>query len=257
MHIGGDKKDVYHTWVHRQFDAWVTPVQWLADRVLEKTAVPKERLHIVPLGIEMARFIENQPDRRAARDRYGLPHDATIVGMVGRLDPKKCQDVVIRAISALRPESPDLHLLVIGEQSHGEGDEYVATVHRLVEELGLVDRVHFRPFEQQVEWAYAPMDVFVLASKSEAYGMVTIEAMASGTPVIGTNDGGTVSLIDHGHNGLLVTPKSVEELTAALKLLLTDRTYALQLALTARREAPARFSHSAQCDAWERLLDSL
>jgi glycosyltransferase involved in cell wall biosynthesis len=87
--------------------------------------------------------------------------------------------------------------------------------------------------------------------------MVTIEAMASGIPVIATNDGGTVSLVNHGRNGLLVTPKNVDELAEAMLRLIEHPNLAHQLAETARREAVVRYSHTAQCEAWETLLGEL
>ena len=257
MHVGGAKKDFYHAWLHQSFDAWVTPVQWLADRVLEKTTVDPKRIHIIPRGNEIDKFIKHQPGRIEARRRYQLPEDVFLVGVVGRLDPKKCQDVVIEAVANVRRAGHNVHLLLIGNQSFGEGDEYVAEVHAQVKRLGLSDVVHFRPHDDEVEWAYAGLDIFVLASKSECYGMVTTEAMSSGIPVIGTNDGGTVSMIEHGRNGLLVTPKSVDELTSALLKLINDPAKARQLATTAREEAKTLYSHTHQCEQWEKLLLTL
>jgi glycosyltransferase involved in cell wall biosynthesis len=145
----------------------------------------------------------------------------------------------------------------VGDQSHNEGDEYTAFVHRLAVDLGLSDFIHFHPHDKQVERAYAAMDIFTMASKSECYGMVTIEAMVSGVPVIGTNDGGTVSLIDHERNGLLVTPRDINELTRALLRLMENPDLAARLADTAREEAREKYSHRRQCEAWEALFERL
>lgn len=257
MHIGVDKKDPYHAWLYRQFDAAVTPVKWLADRMLEKTTVPPNRLHIIPRGIEVARYTIDALSREKARARFGLPPGETVIGLIGRLDPKKGQDIALRALERLHRDGHRVHLLLVGDTSFDEGDSYARDIKRLTEELKLTDFVHFSPHIGDVETAYAALDIFVLASKSEAYGMVTIEALTSGLPVIGTNDGGTVSLIDHERTGLLVEPMNVEDLAAALRRLLTDREFATRLGATARDEAVVRFSHETQCRAWETLLAEL
>ena len=257
MHIGVDKKDPYHAWLYRQFDAFVTPVQWLADRVMEKTTVPSERLHIIPRGIEVARFTTEQPSREDARRRLGLPSDAWIVGLIGRLDPKKGQEIMVRALDLIHREGHPIHLLLMGDPTFNEGDDYARRVRDVIRKSGLEEFVHLNPFIEDVQTAYAALDCFVLASKSEAYGMVTIEALTSGLPVIGTNDGGTVSLIDHERTGLLVEPMNVEALAAALKRLLGEPGLARRLGEAAREEASVRFSHETQCRAWEDLIVEL
>jgi glycosyltransferase involved in cell wall biosynthesis len=257
MHIGKNKKDLYHRWLYRQIDAFVTPVPWLAERVREKTSVPKDRLHIIPRGIEVARFTDAKPEKVAARSSLGLPPRAPLIGLIGRLDPKKGQDTVIKALARVHAAGYPAHLLLVGDQSFDEGDKYAASIRSLVEDTGMTDYVHFRSHRPDVETAYAALDIFVLASKSECYGMVTIEALTSGLPVVGTNDGGTVSLIDPGRNGLLVTPQDVAELSEALVSLLKEPEATAQMGLRARQEARVKFAHTTQCKAWEGLLEQL
>ncbi|MCP4685699.1 MAG: glycosyltransferase family 4 protein [bacterium] len=256
MHIGGTKKDVFHSWLYRQFDAWATPVQWLADRVMEKTVVPPEKIHVIPRGIEIERFTANRPGRAEARAHYGLSEDDFVIGLIGRLDPKKCQDVAVKALAAVHASGHRAHLLLVGDQSFNEGDDYAASVHRKVDELGLGEQVHFHPHDKFVERAYAALDIFTMASRSECYGMVTIEAMVSGIPVIGTNDGGTVSLIDHERNGLLVEPRDVDGLAQALLRLIERPDLRDRLRREAQDEAVVKYSHLRQCEAWEALFRS-
>lgn len=257
MHIGKRKHDPYHFWLYRQIDAFITPVQWLAERVLEKTSVPKNRLHIVPRGTEIDRLTSGKPRKVEAKARFGLPEDVTVIGMVARLDPKKGQDIVIEALARLKPVGYRPHLLLVGDQSFDEGDEYAASIHQLVEGLDLSDQVHYFPHMPEVEWAYAALDIFVLASKSECYGMVTVEALVSGLPVVGTNDGGTVSLIESGRNGFLVEPRNVEALVQALRTLLDDPGLMTKMGITAQAEAVVKYSHTRQCELWEKVMENL
>jgi D-inositol-3-phosphate glycosyltransferase len=257
MHIGGRKKDPYHVWLYRRFDAFVTPVQWLADRVLEKTSVPSERIHIIPFGTEIACFTSGRPSREAARNRFGLPLDQPVLGLIGRLDPKKGQDVAVEALAQLGQSGCRPHLLIIGDQSFNEGDEFTDYVHALVDKHGLKDQVHFFPHTPDVAWAYAALDLFLMASKSECYGMVTVEAFLSAVPVIGTNDGGTVDLVHPGQNGLLVEPRNATQLAEAIKSLLDDPELVRRMGQAAHEEAIVKFSHVQQCEAWESLLEEL
>jgi D-inositol-3-phosphate glycosyltransferase len=257
MHIGKNKKDPYHAWLYRRIDAFVTPVAWLAERVLEKTSVMPKDLHIIPHGIEIERFTAGKPSREAARRRFGLPPDAWVAGLIGRLDPKKGQDMAIKAIAAMHGLGHRPHLLLVGDQSFDEGDDYARGIHRLVDELRMNDYVHFFPHHTDVEWAYAALDVFVLASKSECYGMVTVEALVSGLPVVGTNDGGTISLIDHGRNGFLVEPRNVDALATALTALIENRDQVVRMGASAQKEAVLKYSHVSQCESWERVFEDL
>lgn len=257
MHIGGTKKDLYHAWLYRRFDAWSTPVEWLKDRVLEKTVLPPEKIHIIPRCIDVERFTANKPSRSEARRYYGLGEEDIVIGLIGRLDPKKCQDVVISALALVHQRGYRAHLLLVGDQSHNEGDAYAERVHRLVGELELTEFVHFHPHEEVVERAYAALDIFTMASRSECYGMVTVEAMVSGVPMIGTNDGGTVSLIDHGRTGLLVPPKDVKATAAAIIRLLENPAETSHMGEVAQREALKKYSHHQQCQSWEKLFRGL
>jgi len=257
MHIGGNKKDMLHSMEYRRLDAWVTPIQWLADRVVEKTNIPPEKIHVIPRGIELERFTLNRPDKRAARQKLNLPEDILLAGVVGRLDPKKCQDTAIKAVANVRRSGHPLCLLIVGDQTLLENTGYPEYLRQLVNELGLQDVVHFRPHQRQPEYAYAALDIFVLPSQSETYGMVTIEALASGLPVIGTDDGGTIDLIDHEKNGLRYTPQNDDELTAALLRYITQPEFAQQMATQAKQDALDKYSHTRQCEGWERLFGRL
>jgi len=257
MHIGGDKKDFLHSWEYAHFDAWVTPVQWLADRVLDKTTVPLSKIHIIPHGIELKRFTLDRPDKKTARRKLGIDETVTLAGIIGRLDPKKCQHVVIKVLKKVHEAGHPLHLLVVGDRTLSEWEDYDRYLEQLVDELNLCNFVHFRPHQQDPEYAFAALDLFVLASQSETYGMVTIEALASGLPVIGTSEGGTLDLISHEKNGLLFTPMNEDELTEAMLRYITDSDFATRMAKQAKQDAIERFSHIRQCESWERLLDEI
>ncbi|MCB2230944.1 glycosyltransferase family 4 protein [bacterium] len=257
MHIGADKKDMFHAWEYGHFDAWITPVQWLADRVQEKTVVPKEKIHIIPRGIELDRFQDFKPDKLTARERLDLPPDAYIAGVIGRLDRKKCQDTAIRALGRLHENGHRVHLALIGDKTRHEETGYAEELRALVDERNLSDFVHFRPHQKEPEYAYASLDQFILPSESETAGMVVVEAFASGLPTIGTRAGGTISQLDHGRNGLLYEPHNDSELADCMTRFIADPSFAEEAAREALTDSRLKYSHFAQCEGWEQVIEGL
>lgn len=157
----------------------------VADR-LRAWGVPDSRIHVVPNGIDAARFRHDPAARAAARARLGLPADATVVGGVGRLVPGKRFDRLVRACAA----QPGVRLLVVGD-----GPER-ARLLRLARELGAADRVLLpgecggavapvhRPGVPGLPELLAAMDLFVSPSTEEAFGLSVLEALAAGLPVL-------------------------------------------------------------------------
>lgn len=158
-------------------------------RRLEHWGVRRDRIHVVPNGIEAARFAFDTAARRAARHRLGLPEDAFVVGGVGRLTPGKRYDTLLRAVAEL----PGARLLLIGE-----GPER-AVLRRLAGELGAADRtvlhgacqdpppvLPLSPTEDgpDLPSLLAAMDVFVSTSPEETFGLAVVEALAAGLPVL-------------------------------------------------------------------------
>ncbi|KIF74874.1 glycosyl transferase [Streptomyces sp. 150FB] len=158
-------------------------------RRLERWGVRRDRIHVVPNGIEVARFAYDESARRAAREHLGLPRDAFVVGGVGRLTDSKRFDALVRAVADL----PDARLILVGEGA--EREELL----RLARDRGAAERILLvgacedpppPPPAEQVASAepdlpalLAAMDVFVSTSHDEAFGLAIIEALAAGLPV--------------------------------------------------------------------------
>ena len=256
MQFGRSKRDAIHRWQHRQLDAWIAPLPSLAEQTARMTAVPRERIHVIPLGIELAPF-GDLPAQSAARQELGLPENAFIAGVLGRLDRGKGQEYLLRAAAMLRSEGRTLHLLIVGEETRGEQQGYARHLQQLASGLHISDIVHFRGFVREIPAAYAAMDVFTLTSLSETYGMVTIEALAAGRPVIATESGGTPDILGGIEEALLVPPADARSLANALSVLMDDPALAKRLGERGRAHAFARYGHDRQCASIESLLDDL
>lgn len=148
-------------------------------------------------------------------------HDTVVIGMVGRLAPWKGQEVFLRAF-ARAADGRRLRARLIGSAMFGE-DDYVASLHRLCADLGIVDVVDFRGFQSDVWGELAALDILVHASVTpEPFGQVVIEGMAAGVAVIAADAGGPAEVVTGGVDGLLVPMSDVAGLTAAIARLADD-----------------------------------
>lgn len=256
MQFGRAKNDFLHRVQHARLDAWIAPLPWLARQTAEWTTISQERIHTIPFGIDLTQFQE-LPSRQQARDEIRLPQDAFIAGVIGRLDRGKGQEYLIRATALLRDKGEELHVLLLGAETLGEQQGYAHELHKLTASLSVSDRVHFRGFQENVGLGYAAMNCFVLTSLSETYGMVTIEAMAAGLPVIGTDSAGTPDILRGGETGLLIPPRDPEALADSLEMLMLQPKTRARLGNAGREDAQTRFSHQLHCERIEALLERI
>ncbi len=155
-------------------------------------------------------------DPAAARARYGIPAGRPLAVTVSRLAPEKSVDAILRAFQQVS-EPPGAYLLIVG------GGPSAAHLEALARELGIAERVRFTgalPHEGALE-LMAGADLFVFASQTETQGVVLIEAMAAGVPVVAVGVAGAAEAVADGESGLLVPPDP-EALAAGMSWLLAD-----------------------------------
>jgi glycosyltransferase involved in cell wall biosynthesis len=175
--------------------------------------------------------------------------------MSGRLAPWKGQDVFIRAFAAAFPDGSE-EAWVVGGSLFGEQD-YERSLVELVKSLGMGERVHLLGFRDDALQLVADSDVAVHASITpEPFGLVVIEAMALGTPVVASDAGGPSETITHGVDGILVPAGDISALAKALQLLAADPALRDKLARSARRAA-ASYSPTLIARALESVYTDL
>ena len=198
MQIPRPKKTPYHRFRYRAIDAWVCPLSWLKDQVNRHTSVTPNRTHIIPLGLDDQWFDpinDTIQHRRQCRLDLGLSQECFVITLVGRIDRKKGQTVLIRALNEM---PPDAHVLIVGDPTLDQLSDNFDEVRSLVRDKELQWRVHFRPYMDFPRAAYVAADAVAVCSQQESVGTVTLEAMASGCAIVGTENGGTGELLDHG-----------------------------------------------------------
>jgi glycosyltransferase involved in cell wall biosynthesis len=169
---------------------------------------------------------EFRPDRAGAfRPRVGIDETVPVVGAVARLDPLKGLDVLLEAHALARAERPELQLVIVGSPVLGQ-DAYAESLRRRVDETSGAVLLESR---DDIPDVMADLDVLALPSiEPESYGLVLVEALASGTPVVTTDHGGPPEIVARATpgTGLVVPPNDAEALAAALLQLLPARTSA-------------------------------
>jgi len=230
-------------------DVTVCVSQAVASYARTQLGVRPSRVRVIPNGIDLRRFAppaDPSAAQREARERFGLPRDATILGAVGRLDEQKACLDLLAAFDCLAPVYPDLVLVFAGRGPlEGELRRRAATHGERVRLLG---------FQEDVPAVLDALDVFALPSLWEGFGLSVAEALARGKPVV-------VSAVDSlpevvGPAGVLVPPARPARLAAALDELLQSPSARAELAARAPRQA-ARFSLEVMRSAYLALYEEL
>jgi glycosyltransferase involved in cell wall biosynthesis len=222
--------------VYRLADRIITSGEAVA-RIVEGAGVSRERIVAIGPGIDTARFHPGVSGK-AVRTELGLR--GPVVGLVANIRGSKGHRFFLDAARDVLRRHPDARFLIVGD---GIGFD---DVRRRVDELGLAQHVVMTGFRRDVPEVMAALDVLVLPSvKSEAMSQVIPQALAVGTPVVGTTVGGTPELVRDGETGRVVPPADAPALAAAIADMLAAPARARQLARRGQAEVLARHSMEA------------
>lgn len=252
----GDKKLVVHThggevyphsriehdtkpivgWLCRRADLVVAPSHYYEREVVRAFDVDASKTFVSPSGgVDTKRF--SPRDKAAAREALGLKRDAIVLGFVGRVVEDKGWDVFLETVHRLAKGRRDVHGLVVGD-----GDD-LPELRARADALGIGDRVRCLGMIAQTELpdAYASMDVFLFPTRrgAEALGLVPIEAMAMGVPVVGSNGYAVPEYVEDGSNGFLAPERDVDAFVAAVTKIL-ERSESERRAMSERAVATAK-----------------
>lgn len=222
-------------------DCVLAPTQDEARDLVRLYAAHPDRVRVVSPGVDTALF-RPAPDREAARRALDVP-GRTLVLFVGRLQPLKAPDLAVRAVAELAAPGSALDpvLLIVGGPSGGSamGPDQIA---RIAADEGIPDRVvvHEPVPQRRLADFYRAADVVILPSRSESFGLVALEASASGTPVVATDVGGLRTTVRDGETGILVSGADPAPFAGAMRRILADQALATAMAHAGPRFA-ARF----------------
>lgn len=222
------------------------------EEAFESQGVAKGKLTVIPNGVDTDRFREIDPDRRESlRAKYELG-EGPVVLYVGTVTPRKgVKELMQASTEFLTSDEQDTRLVVVGKTDMNP--EYTAEVREIIESRGIGNRVVFTGFvpDDEIPVFYDVADVFVLPSFEEGSSIAVTEAIASGTPVVGSRIDGIRQQIENGVHGRLVEPGDADELATALSEVLADHETREEMA----RALEARAEELSWSRITERILD--
>lgn len=180
-----------------------------------KMGIPRQKIIHIPNGIDMGRFSGDIDTVRVRRELH-IAKNENVIGTVGRMVTEKGQIYLLEALEHLKSKWPDLKCVLIGEGPLQPSLKHYARKARINEMC-----IFLAP-RNDIEAIYSIFDIFVLPSIREPFGLVALEAMAAGVPVIATDAGGPKDYIHSGYNGILVPSENAQALAGQINRLLSD-----------------------------------
>jgi len=227
----------------------------MATAVREKIC-PSEKITYLGNGIDLDRFKprRSRGSLRNKRKELGIPPDSKVIGMVGRLTYEKGYQELFLAAKEVLLKNQEVFFVVVGPSDVVEEQEF----HRLVENLGISERVHFLGMRLDMPEIYGMMDMFVFPSHREGFPRTLIEASAMGLPVIATDIRGCREVVNDGETGLLIPLRDHRALVQAILHLLRHSDLAERMGKAGRRRAESEFDErlivERQIKAYRQLL---
>lgn len=241
MDLPGPKRDPYHGFLYRSIDLYHTITRAVALQAMEHLPIPRERITHLYLGASVESGVSDE-SRSALRARLGLL-DAFTVGVVGRISEYKGQHLLVDALWQLRDRGVSVQGVVAG---HTMEEEYLEGLKRRVVEAQLEGQFVFLGFEEDPQALIRALDVLALTTVKETFGLVLVEAMLLGVPVIGTDAGGVPEIIQHGRSGLLFESGNSTALADAIESLYRNPDYRARIASAGQLRAKTKFHRDTQ-----------
>jgi UDP-glucose:(heptosyl)LPS alpha-1,3-glucosyltransferase len=194
--------------------------------ILKYYNVSEEKIVVIPNGVDLEEFKPDQKKRRRIRDRLGIEENELILMFSGHEFERKGLRFIVEALPMVKD---NIRLLVVGKDNPKPYME-------LAQKLGVLNKIIFAGFVSDISECYAASDIFVFPTAYEAFSLATLEAVASGLPILATKVNGTEELIIEGYNGFFIRrdPKDIAE---KINILIEDDNLRRQMSKNARRTA--------------------
>jgi sugar transferase (PEP-CTERM/EpsH1 system associated) len=242
------RRRVLRRFAYALADAVFTVTEELRTYHAQQAWLPRQRIRVLPNGVDTSRFVRRPGEGEQTRQRLGLGDGSLVIGAVGRLVPIKDHVTLLRAAEILISRGMPVRVLLAGSGPElAKHQEFVAASPRLA------GRVVFAGAVSDVAALLNAMDVFVLPSLSEGMSNTLLEAMASSLPVVATRVGGNSELVEDERSGWLFEPRDVMALATILERIGRDSNLRQELGQAARRRAVEHFSLDAMIESYRSL----
>lgn len=247
-------KSLFHKWTLRSAEGLIAVSDAVKETLNNHPFIDASKVKAIWNGIDTTRFAPH--GTRSLREELGLGENERLVGILGEISPHKGQKVFLEAALLLLQGGHEAKFVVAGP-TKPQNQPYLERLCAMVRDSGRSSQVHFAGRISDMPDAMRSLNVMVLASEAEPFGLVTVEAMACGCAVVATRSGASSEIITDGRDGLLVEPGSHEALASAIGVVLDDETTRARLCESARETALQKFTLKRNIDEVERLYREL
>jgi glycosyltransferase involved in cell wall biosynthesis len=234
----------------------VTVSQAVREHMLKDAAKFADRFTFVRGAIDVEPFL-NGKGRARVRAEWGVRDDEVLIGMAGRVTRWKGQSIFVQAAKLIAERHAKAKFAAVGGVFDTE-KFYMDRFRKEVRDAGLENKLTINDFRADMPDVFAAFDIFVLPSiLPEPFGLVVIEAMASGKPVVATAPGGPSETVVDGETGFLVPPSDASAIARVLEVLLADHQKRISMGDAGRRRAREVFSLPRYVTEFEELYDAV
>lgn len=211
----------------------------------------KDKSTLIPLGIDVDHFNKIPSEKKqVCKSRYGIPEGALVFGCAAQLIKSKKHDVLLSAFESLKNKQHDIYLVLCGQNYN---DTYYQEIMNKLSVSNSAKRIKYLGTLSDMRDFYGLLDCFVLPSVNEAFGLVYIEALSSGIPVIGCCGGGAEDIITGSNGGFLVPPDDVGSLVVSMQKYINDMELICKHGENGRKHVIANFSKGVMIKSHESL----
>jgi glycosyltransferase involved in cell wall biosynthesis len=235
-----DNSIIFDQLLAQSSDQLISCSKSVRDHVSEKLGIPPEKIEVILYGSDQNRF-KVRYDPVEVKKELNIPRDRNVVGIIGRISEQKAQDDFIKAAKLIKDAVPDTVFLIVGQT---DDDLLVNRLKDLAVSLGIDRDIIYTGYISDVPKVYSALDILVVPSRWEGFGLILVEAMASGKPIVATNVGPIPEVVISDETALLVPPSSPPSIASSVISLLNNPGRA--------REMGQRGVERAKMFSWER-----
>jgi len=253
------KKDFFHKWIYKNIDFVASITDSMRQNHLKFTPITEDKITTIYNGIDLNKF-NVSPDFEPVefKKTKNIPPGKIIIGTIGRIDRLKNQEILINCAEKLVKTNKNIHFIFVGEETDSiTGRGYRNELLSRIKEKKLEDYFSVFNFSQEIEKYFNILDIFVLTTPKESFGLVLLEAMSMGKPVLGTNSGGPPEIISDGESGFLYNPYDYSELSDKLRILIETEELRKKMGKKGQKRVKQKFNLEKKIDDYIDLFERL
>jgi len=196
-------KTYVHHYLYKKISKIIVVSNEVREILIKENKIPLDKLELIYNGVDLNEFNYNRFNHKYLKQEFNIQNNDVVVGAIGRLGKNKNQEFIIEIASKLKNQISNIKYLIVG-QDNSPNKHYKSKLEEMVRKSNLKNQVHLTGFREDIPAIMDILDILIIPSKQEAFGIVAIEAMAMKKVVLATRVGGLKEVIEDGKTGFLL-----------------------------------------------------